>query len=114
MGQIALAANFAGGNAVSERNDKEEQNNQRHNALNKRRRQDRVFYRIAQDTVFRHHHQRYCRDKQQRDDAGDAQAVALFLTQCLQLFITAAFPCTQTRLDDLIGDQAAHNRQHNH
>ncbi|OMP13873.1 hypothetical protein COLO4_00763 [Corchorus olitorius] len=111
--QITLTADFAGGDTVGERNDKEEEDNQRHDALNKRRRQDGMFNRIAQYAVFRHHHQRHRGDKRQRDNPRHAQAEALRFAQRLQLFIATAFPFAQARLDDLIGNQPADNRQEN-
>ena len=73
-----------------------------------------MFNRIAQYAVFRHHHQRHQRDKGQRDHARHAQAEALLFAQGLQLFIATAFPFTQPRLDDFIGNQPADNRQDNH
>ena len=112
--QISLTADFTGSDAVGERNDEEEENYQRHNTLNKRRGKYGVFDRIAQHAILRHHHQRHSRNERQRDDPGDAQAELLLFAQRLQLFIAPAFPFTQARLNDLIGNQPPDNRQDNH
>ena len=73
-----------------------------------------MFNRIAQNTVFRHYHQRDHGDEYQRDNTGHAQAEFLLFAQRLQRFIATAFPFAQTRLDDLVGNQPADNRQNNH
>ena len=73
-----------------------------------------MLNRIAKNTVFGDHHQGDDRHEYQRRHAGDAQAEPLPGRQRLQLFITTALPLAQPRLDQLIGDQSADERQNDH
>ncbi|MNE96337.1 hypothetical protein D3C80_1945230 [compost metagenome] len=63
-----------------------------------------MFHRVAQDPIFRNHHQRDDRDKQQGNNARDAQAKTLLLADCVQLLITFAFPFSEARFDDFISN----------
>ncbi len=114
LGQIALTTHFPGGDAVRQRHHKKEQDDQRHDAFNKRRGQYGVLDRIAQNAVLRHYHQGDGGDKQQRYPPGNAQPAALLRRQRIQLLVAAALPLAQTRLNDPVGDQPADNSQHNH
>ncbi len=112
--QIGLAANFAGGDAVSQRHDKEEKDDQRHDAFDKRRGHDCVLNRVAKNAVFGDHHQGDDRHERQRRHAGDAQAETLLGGQGLQLVITTALPLAQPRLHQLVSDQTADEGQEDH
>ncbi len=114
VGNVIRPPDLFGDYAIGNGDGEEEQDDDRHNALDERGRDHRTGVRVTQRRGLRHHQSGDDGDKHQRGDPAHHQPPVLQWGQRCDFVFGAALPLRQPGLDKLVGEQRAGDGQHDH